>query len=210
MRSTNKAMNGLAGSGMLVLVSVAGAQTASNQVVSSEPMSMPALQEVIVTARRREESLQDVPQTVDAVSGDTLAKLSFKRFEDLQGVIPGLTLTSGNDGFTTAATLRGAAYHVQTGATPTVEFYLNDTLSGSNVLFQSTFDLGQVEVLRGPQGTLRGRASPSGSITVTTHKPDLDEMGPGVESVPAKRDPSGPRSTLGRPGMRGGWKPRRR
>jgi excinuclease ABC subunit B len=41
-------------------------------------------------------------------------------------------------------------------------------------------------------------------------KPDLDEMGPGVESVPGKRDPSGPRSTLGRPGMRGGWKPRRR
>ena len=41
-------------------------------------------------------------------------------------------------------------------------------------------------------------------------KPDLDEMGPGVELVPGKRDPSGPRSTLGRPGMRGGWKPRRR
>jgi excinuclease ABC subunit B len=41
-------------------------------------------------------------------------------------------------------------------------------------------------------------------------KPNLDEIGPGVESVPGKRDPSGPRSTLGRPGMRGGWKPRRR
>jgi excinuclease ABC subunit B len=41
-------------------------------------------------------------------------------------------------------------------------------------------------------------------------KPNLDEMGPGVEAVPGKRDPSGPRSTLGRPGMRGGWKPRRR
>jgi len=41
-------------------------------------------------------------------------------------------------------------------------------------------------------------------------KPTLDEMGPGVESIPGKRDPSGPRSTLGRPGMRGGWKPRRR
>jgi excinuclease ABC subunit B len=41
-------------------------------------------------------------------------------------------------------------------------------------------------------------------------KPNLDEMGPGVESIPAKNDPSGPRSTLGRPGMRGGWKPRGR
>jgi excinuclease ABC subunit B len=41
-------------------------------------------------------------------------------------------------------------------------------------------------------------------------KPGLDEMGPGVESIPAKADRTGPRSTLGRPGMRGGWKPRRR
>jgi excinuclease ABC subunit B len=41
-------------------------------------------------------------------------------------------------------------------------------------------------------------------------KPNLDEMGPGVEAVPGKRAASGPRSTLGRPGMRGGWKPRRR
>jgi excinuclease ABC subunit B len=41
-------------------------------------------------------------------------------------------------------------------------------------------------------------------------KPNLDEMGPGVEAVPGKHDASGPRSTLGRPGMRGGWKPRRR
>jgi excinuclease ABC subunit B len=41
-------------------------------------------------------------------------------------------------------------------------------------------------------------------------KPNLDEMGPGVESIPGKRDPSSPRSTLGRPGMHGGFKPRRR
>jgi excinuclease ABC subunit B len=41
-------------------------------------------------------------------------------------------------------------------------------------------------------------------------KPNLDEMGPGIEAIPGNRDPSGPRSTLGRPGMRGGWKPRRR
>src|SRR3546814_17437180 len=47
----------------------------------------------------------------------------------------------------------------------------------SSDLFNSMFDVGQIEVLRGPQGTLRGRASPSGSITVTTQKPDLYESG---------------------------------
>jgi excinuclease ABC subunit B len=49
-----------------------------------------------------------------------------------------------------------------------------------------------------------------GSRRGAPRKPNLDEMGPGVESVPAKGDRSGPRSTLGRPGMRGGWKPRGR
>jgi excinuclease ABC subunit B len=56
-------------------------------------------------------------------------------------------------------------------------------------------------------GSARGA---TGTQRNTPRKPNLDEMGPGVESIPAKGDSSGPRSTLGRPGMRGGWKPRRR
>lgn len=135
------------------------------------------LEEVIVTARRRDESLQDVPQTVNAVSSETLEELNLLKFEDVQAVIPGLTLASGNTGYTTAATLRGASFQVESGATPTVEFYLNDALTTSNLLFQSLYDVGQIEVLRGPQGTLRGRASPSGSITVTTRRPDVSEYG---------------------------------
>jgi excinuclease ABC subunit B len=50
----------------------------------------------------------------------------------------------------------------------------------------------------------------AGARSGAPRKPDLDEMGPGVESIPGKRDPSGPRSTLGKPGMHGGFKPRRR
>ncbi|HEY5063544.1 MAG TPA: hypothetical protein VIJ04_01770, partial [Xanthobacteraceae bacterium] len=49
-----------------------------------------------------------------------------------------------------------------------------------------------------------------GSNRDTPRKPNLDEMGPGIESIPGKRESSSPRSTLGRPGMRGGWKPRKR
>src|SRR3546814_19771423 len=69
------------------------------------------------------------------------------------------------------------SFQVESGSSPTVEFYLNDAPIQSNSLFNSMFDVGQIEVLRGPQGTLRGRASPSGSITVTTQKPDLYESG---------------------------------
>jgi iron complex outermembrane receptor protein len=146
------------------------------------------LEEVVVTARRRAESLQDVPQTVDAVSAATLEQLNFTKFEDMQAIVPGLNMSAGATGYTTAATIRGASYQVESGATPTVEFYLNDGPIQSNYLFQAMYDLGQVEVLRGPQGTLRGRASPSGSITVTTRQPDLVEFGGYVDVTGTDQD----------------------
>lgn len=132
--------------------------------------------DIIVTARRREESLQDVPQTVNAVSGEELAKLNLQRFEDLQSVVSGLDLSSGARGFDTAASIRGVSYAVRSQASPTVEFYLNDAPLQPGLLFQSMFDVGQIEVLRGPQGTMRGRAAPSGAITITTRRPDVSEV----------------------------------
>lgn len=133
--------------------------------------------EIVVTARRRDELLRDVPLTVNAVSGDTIQELNIERFEDIQAVVPGLALFGGDTGYSSAATMRGAAFQTYSGTSPTVEFYVNEALVQSTFLFQSMFDIGQIEVLRGPQGTLRGRAAPSGSITVTTRRPDLSEFG---------------------------------
>jgi iron complex outermembrane receptor protein len=130
--------------------------------------------EIIVSARRREERLQDVPLSVQAVTAENLAQLNIRRFEDIQTVVPGLTL----GGAAGTATLRGVAYNqISSGNNASVEFYLNDSPITATDLFQAMFDIGQIEVLRGPQGTLRGRASPSGSITATTHRPVLDEAG---------------------------------
>jgi len=135
------------------------------------------IDEIIVTARRKWESVQDVPQSVNVVNSDAIEKLNVLKFEDMQALVPGLSMSSGSNSYSTAATIRGAAFNVESGATPTVEFYLNDAPIHANFLFQSMFDVGQVEVLRGPQGTLRGRASPSGSMTATTRRPDLGEFG---------------------------------
>jgi iron complex outermembrane receptor protein len=146
------------------------------------------LEEVVVTARRRAESLQDVPQTVDVVTADDVEKLNFQQFTDVQTIVPGLTMSSGSTGYTTAATIRGASFQVESSASPTVEFYLNDGPIQSVFLFQSMFDVGQIEVLRGPQGTLRGRASPSGSITVTTRQPDVSEFGGYVSALGTDED----------------------
>jgi iron complex outermembrane receptor protein len=172
-----RTLNLLAGSSLLLVASVTTAQTESAAGAAAADDQGFGLEEIIVTARRRSESLQDVPQTVDAVTADDIAKLNFQQFTDVTALVPGLTMTSGSTGYTTAATIRGASFQVESGASPTVEFYLNDAPIQSVFLFQSMFDVGQIEVLRGPQGTLRGRAAPSGSITVTTREPDVSEFG---------------------------------
>src|SRR6202012_5091010 len=104
-------------------------------------------------------------------------KLNIQRFEDVQSVVPGLSLQSGGAGYTATAALRGVTFNVGSGAQPTVALYLNDAPVQALFLFQSLFDIGQVEVLKRPQGTTRGISAPSGAITVTTHKPDLSEVG---------------------------------
>ncbi|MCB2078222.1 MAG: TonB-dependent receptor, partial [Novosphingobium sp.] len=73
--------------------------------------------------------------------------------------------------------LRGVQYDINSGADPTVAFYFNDAPIGAAIILNQMYDVGQVEVQRGPQGTLRGQATPSGSITFTTTKPNLYEAG---------------------------------
>lgn len=133
---------------------------------------------IIVTARRKDENIQDVPLTVQAVSGDELQKLEIRQFEDLTSIVPGLQLAADPSGFGSVSTLRGVDFNARAaGSLSTVEFYRNDTVITPGALFQALYDIGQIEVLRGPQGTLRGRATPSGSITVTTRRPDMYEAG---------------------------------
>ncbi|MYM64276.1 TonB-dependent receptor [Pseudomaricurvus sp. HS19] len=149
------------------------------------PMSIPVLaqessgfmlEEVVVTARRKDESLQDVPQTVNAVGSDTFEKLNILNFQDMQSVVPGVSLDSGSNGFSTQATMRGVDFSIESGVAPSVEFYLNDAPVESNQIFTQVFDVGQVEVLRGPQGTLRGRSAPSGAITVRSRAANFDSL----------------------------------
>jgi iron complex outermembrane receptor protein len=168
----------MAGASVLVLACTAAAhaEQPARPAAAAAPEEA-TLGEIVVTARRRSESLQEVPQTVNAVTADTLQKLNIKRFEDVQTVVPGLSLTSDSAGYSAAASLRGVTFDVRTGGQPTTALYLNDAPVQALFLFQSLFDIGQVEVLKGPQGTTRGISAPSGAITVTTHKPDLSAFG---------------------------------
>ncbi len=132
---------------------------------------------IIVEARRRSENLQDIPLVVNAVSSETLEKLSIRDFRDVTSVVPGLALTPNANGIGSSSSMRGVNHDVNaSGNNGTIQYYLNDSPVASNLILQAMYDIGQIEVLRGPQGTLRGRATPSGSITVSLRKPDLSEV----------------------------------
>lgn len=134
--------------------------------------------EIIVQARRKDESLQEVPLSIQAVSGNDLAKLEIRSFQDLNAVVPGLQLDRASNGIQNTVTMRGISFNpTAAGPQTAVELYRNDVVTSSAAIFQALYDIGQIEVLRGPQGTLRGRATPSGSISISTRKPNLSEVG---------------------------------
>ena len=172
----------LAGVSSIIISSSTAAQAAT-AAATAAPAEEATLGEIVVTARRKSESLQEVPQTVNAVTSDTLQKLAITQFSDIQSVVPGLSLNQPNSGFTADASLRGVTYSGLTGAAPTVATYLNDAPVGAAEIFQSMFDIGQIEVLKGPQGTNRGIAAPSGAITITTRKPSLSEYGGYIDGI---------------------------
>ncbi|MCI4592062.1 TonB-dependent receptor plug domain-containing protein [Sphingobium sp. BYY-5] len=154
------------------------------QPATPEPESAraPIMADIIVQARRREEDVQDVPGVIDAVTAAQIDKLNLRSFNDVQALVPGLELSSNANGIGANAKLRGINFDINaSGNNPTVEFYFNDAPITAGAIIQQMYDIGQIEVQRGPQGTLRGRASPSGSITVSARKPDLYGYGAYVD-----------------------------
>jgi iron complex outermembrane receptor protein len=135
------------------------------------------LEEIIVTANKREESLQDVAQVVNVVTGDFLEDLEIRSFQELSTTVAGLSLSRVSGG-EQSASMRGIKMENPGGAasaTNTVEMYVNEVPITAVDSFNSLFDIGQVEVLRGPQGTLRGRPSPSGAITIAPRRGSFTE-----------------------------------
>ncbi|CAN7553138.1 TonB-dependent receptor [Phenylobacterium sp. LjRoot219] len=156
----------LASVSVLALGEPAWAQSSAAPPV--EDRAAATIPELVVTARRRQESLQEAPLSMNLVTSEDLEKLNLRNFTEITSVIPGFQTVPGG------ATVRGIAFSQgASGNNPTIGFYLNDAPVPASDLFQTMFDIGQIELLRGPQGTLRGRASPSGALTLTTRRPSL-------------------------------------
>ena len=136
-----------------------------------------AIDDIIVTAQRVGQSLQDVPIAVTAFTADALEKQQINNTSDLQLTLPNVTFQKSN--FTGSNfTIRGVGdAAVATSGDTSLGIHINDIpLSGTRLFETDYFDLERIEVLRGPQGTLFGRNATSGVLNFITAKPDVSEF----------------------------------
>lgn len=138
--------------------------------------------EIIVTAQRVSQSLQDVPIAVSAFSAEALERQQIENASDLQLTLPNVTFTKGN--FTGSSfTIRGIGdLCVGTTCDSATGIHANGTPLLATRLFETEyFDLDRIEVLRGPQGTLFGRNATSGVVNFVTAKPDMNGFAGSVD-----------------------------
>ena len=136
-----------------------------------------SIADIVVTARRVNEKLQDVPIAITALSGDTLRQNRIVTVSDLRLVTPSLQITpSANGAAIPGITLRGQrSARTLLGQDPSIAVYFNEVpQTRSPGLDTSTYDLASVQVLKGPQGTLFGRNTTGGAILITPQKPTQD------------------------------------
>ena len=158
-----------------ILASVAVLPT----VLSADEM---VLEEIIVTAQKRSESVQEVPVAISAFSAEMVANTGVDTINDLIPMIPGLNGSSAGIA-TNAWGIRGISTNDwSAGSEPSVGVFIDDAYIGRNVLATGAFfDIAQIEVVKGPQGTLFGRNSSVGAISLTTNKPaDEDSLDVGL------------------------------
>ena len=149
-------------------------------ILSVSLLASPALaqlEEIVVTAERREASIQDVPASVTAITADTLEQKLITNVRDLQVQVPNLNIAT-NTGTASGARifLRGIGEDESRGAVDqAVGIYVDDVFIGRSVgSLLDLVDLERVEVLRGPQGTLYGRNSNGGAIRLVSRKPSTE------------------------------------
>tara|TARA_R110000772_G_scaffold141114_8_gene250610 strand:- start:40186 stop:42693 length:2508 start_codon:yes stop_codon:yes gene_type:complete len=129
------------------------------------------IEEIVVTARKRAENLQDVPIAITAFDEQTLQRAGVERADDYIGLIPNVTLVDTANVGDTQVSIRGI---VSTrDAESTFAYVVDGVLSTNpNSFNEELFDVQQIEVLKGPQGALYGRNAVAGAILVTTRQPD--------------------------------------
>jgi len=156
----------------------ASAQAVAQQASAAPPTAAAAADngdqaDIVVTAQKRAERLQDVPIAITVVSPQLLKSTNARNFAELQGVVPGVYFAGNSGGGRTYITLRGATgLALNTGDEP-VAIYMDDVYMarGVTIGMSDLLDIGGIEIVRGPQGTLQGRNATAGAILIRSADP---------------------------------------
>lgn len=168
----------LLSSSVLPSYALAQSPTAEPAALAQSPTAESAdLGDIVVTAQRRAQNLQDVPASILAVTGSELARLNITSGQDLMAVVPDLRATSAVGTLSQQFSIRGVgpANNYNTNVQQPVGFYMDEAYQGFTAAPGAQyFDIERVEVLKGPQGTLYGRNTTGGAVNIITKKPKLE------------------------------------
>lgn len=160
----------------MLLSAIIGAASGSAVAQTDSPATMDLLEEVVVTAQRREENLLDLPLSATAFNGDMLKNQGVSKILDLQTASPSLSIT--DTGPTLSVNIRGIGIATNNpNITAGVATYVDGLFQPPIVQSSSFYDIDTVEVLRGPQGTFVGNNATGGAIFINTKDPQLGEFG---------------------------------
>jgi outer membrane receptor protein involved in Fe transport len=182
---------------------IAGVQPAFGQQQAAPSTSAGGLMEIVVTAERREERLQDVPISVAAFSQEKLDSQGLKGIDDLSRLSPGMTFMRQGMGSSANYNDENSDINIRgvdsTAGSPTTGIYIDDTPIqsrhigfGAVQVYPQLFDLERVEVLRGPQGTLFGAGAEGGVVRFITPTPSLTANSGYLRAEYASTDNGGP------------------
>ena len=161
---------------LVLMASVVGLRphsAAAEAAPADEGPGQPQLEEIVVTANKRAESIQNVPASVIAVTADTLERANVHTFDGLVNVVPSVTISKTTQPANNSINIRGIGTYAYSIATQPSTVVVVDEIPQAfqAEAFTSLVDVQQVEVLRGPQSTLFGKSASAGVINITTKAP---------------------------------------
>jgi len=183
----------------IILTGVSPLAVAADNSTASNPDE--SITEVIVTAERREATIQSTPISITAFRGADLRQAGVTDLQSVAQEVPGVSFKTGGPG-QTELEMRGL--NSGGGNSPTVGLYLDDipvssfayATAGKVVIDPDLYDLERVEVLRGPQGTLYGAGSMGGAVRLITSRPNLEQFGASGELVGSGTEGGGANGTF--------------
>jgi iron complex outermembrane receptor protein len=139
-----------------------------------------ALEEVVVTATKREESIQEVPMSVTAFTSEFFKDSGVTNLAGLEQYTPSLKITQGTDSNSTSIRIRGiGSVGTNVGIDPSVGMFIDGVYQGrAGMSIGDLIDIQRVEILRGPQGTLYGKNTAAGAISIISMAPSPEALSP--------------------------------